>query len=63
MLMEIGGERNRLGVVCMHHDGCKPEEMKIQMLDDKSIQIVPWCVCARMRNGLSVEGRKKKKSQ
>jgi hypothetical protein len=62
VLITLDGQKNRLGMVCMHHDGCLPQEMKIQMLDDKSIQIVPWCVCTRLRNKLSVE-RKKKESE
>lgn len=66
VLIPLDGIKDRLGVVDKIQYLADSSEVRLIMLDDKSIKLVPWCACARVARNLSTESqanRKKKKNK
>lgn len=66
VLIPLDGIKDRLGVVDKTQYLADSSEVRLIMLDDKSIKLVPWCACARVARNLSTESqanRKKKKKK
>ena len=63
VLVAVDGESGRLGVTDKVQYPAEPHEVRLVMLDDKSVKLVPWCACARVKRNLSTGPAKKRKKK